>query len=208
MVQPVEQHPASAAAPSGDPTGAEASIGGLLASLGQALDAQHQAARWREQTLAARLDELGAQLAAGSERLDTIDQRSAGLVGWVAGIDDTVSELSARVATGLERLDEVERQAQAAKAALDRALARLEELEQLDERITATIGEATIARIELERLSTKVGERFDTLQVRVADVEMQVAEQVDVSAAVQLERLDELERAVAELDPDRLVRGV
>ena len=81
-----------------------------------------------------------------------------------------------------------------------------EHIRSLDEQLTATVGEATIARIELERLGQRVADRFDTMQVRVGELEAQVAEQMDVSVAVQLERLDELERAVIELDPDTLVR--
>ena len=42
----------------------------------------------------------------------------------------------------------------------------------------------------------------------MAEIEAQLADEMDVSAAVQLERLEELERAMIELDPDQFVRKI
>jgi chaperonin cofactor prefoldin len=251
---------------------------------------------WRVQSLQSRLDSAEAHLAdvdarvgalvapvleqaqraqalsaALAERLETLDQRTAALVGWADGLDSRLGALAERQERALARLADAEawierlsghvtglvERADRHEASTDQRLVALtaradslrrgdealtaqlasleadmvesvrdraslgervgalssqvegvsaERISALDEQLTATVGEATIARIELDRLTERVGERFDSLQVRVGELEAQVAEQMDVSVAVQLERLDELERAVIELDPDTLVR--
>jgi hypothetical protein len=63
-----------------------------------------------------------------------------------------------------------------------------------------------LVRIEMERLDTAVTERLDAVALRVTDVETQLVDATaDVSTAVQLERLEELERAVIEIDPTKFV---
>ena len=42
----------------------------------------------------------------------------------------------------------------------------------------------------------------------MSEIEAQLADTMDVSEAVQLERLEEIERALLELDPDQFVRKV
>ena len=80
-------------------------------------------------------------------------------------------------------------------------------LEDLKERMSSAAGEAMLVRIEMERLDKSVGERTDSLAVRMTEVESQLQDQtLDVSAAVQLDRLEELERAITELDPTQFVR--
>ena len=52
-----------------------------------------------------------------------------------------------------------------------------------------------------------VAERTDGLAIRMTEVETQVQDAtMDVSTAVQLDRLEEIERALIELDPDQFVR--
>ncbi len=61
-------------------------------------------------------------------------------------------------------------------------------------------------RIEMERLEKGVNEKSDGLAVRVTEVETQLADAtMDVSTAVQLDRLEEIERALIELDPNKFV---
>jgi chromosome segregation ATPase len=239
---------------------AEAHLADVDARVGQLVEPVLEQAR--------RAEARAAELA---ERLATLDQRTAALVGWADGLDTRLSDVAARQEQMQTRLADAEARierlsghvvglveradrheaaveerfavltvradslrrgeealtAQVASLAADFAagdrersalgeqLAALgkqvegvsaDHIRVLDEQLTATVGEATIARIELERLSQRVGERFDLMQVRVGELEAHAAEQMDVSVAVQLERLDELERAVIELDPDTLVR--
>jgi hypothetical protein len=64
-----------------------------------------------------------------------------------------------------------------------------------------------LVRIEMERLEKATNERTDTLSVRMTDVETQVQDAtMDVSTSVQLDRLEEIERALVELDPSQFVR--
>ena len=63
-----------------------------------------------------------------------------------------------------------------------------------------------LVRIDMEKLDKAVGERFDAVALRVTDVESQLADTAaDVGTAVQLERLEELERAVIEIDPTKFI---
>ena len=49
-------------------------------------------------------------------------------------------------------------------------------------------------------------DKVDKATLRMAEIESLLADEMDVSATVQLERLDELERSLAELDPAQFVR--
>ena len=63
-----------------------------------------------------------------------------------------------------------------------------------------------LVRIELDRLAGTTDEKLDRTNLRMAEIEALLSDEMDVSAAVQLERLEEIERALAELDPDTFVR--
>jgi hypothetical protein len=67
------------------------------------------------------------------------------------------------------------------------------------------IGEAMLVRIEMDRLSKETNESMDKTTLRLADIESKLDDEMDVSAAVQLERLDEMERALIALDPSQFV---
>jgi hypothetical protein len=123
---------------------------------------------------------------------------SAGLDATLTVVNDRVSGIEGRIEelhTGLEEM--------AAKVeAVDETA-----LDELKEKLSSAVGEAMLVRIEMERLDKAVGEKLDGITVRVTDVETQLADQtMDVSTAVQLERLEELERAVAEIDPTTFVK--
>jgi chaperonin cofactor prefoldin len=163
----------------------------------------------------ARLERLSGHVVALVERGErheaAVDERLTTLGLRADSLRRGEEALTAQVASLAADLSDSDR----ARAGLAEGLTALaaqvegvsaEHIRNIDEQLTATVGEATIARIELERLGQRVGERFDTLQVRVGELEAQMAEQMDVGVAVQLERLDELERAVIELDPETLLR--
>ena len=61
-------------------------------------------------------------------------------------------------------------------------------------------------RIEIDRLSATTDEKFDKANLRLGEIEGQLNDEMDLSAAVQLERLEELERAIVAFDPDQFVR--
>ncbi|HUC31846.1 MAG TPA: hypothetical protein VMS14_00495, partial [Ilumatobacteraceae bacterium] len=72
--------------------------------------------------------------------------------------------------------------------------------------LSATVGEAMLVRIEMERYTTSTEEKLDKNAIRMAEIEAKLEDDMDVSTAVQLERLEELERAIAALNPDQFVR--
>ena len=121
-----------------------------------------------------------------------------------AHIDETLAVLNnrhdqveARFTATDQRLDEVIESVQG----VDRSA-----LDEMADKVSSAVGEAMLVRIEMERLEKSVGERTDELIVRVTEVETQLIDAtMDVSTAIQLERLEELERAVLELDPTRFV---
>jgi predicted nuclease with TOPRIM domain len=64
-----------------------------------------------------------------------------------------------------------------------------------------------LVRIEVERFQKSMGESMDKTLGRIVDLETQLQEQhMDVETAVQLERLEEVERALIALDPSQFVR--
>lgn len=72
--------------------------------------------------------------------------------------------------------------------------------ERFDGRIDAAVGEAALARIEIDRVQERLAELVDQLSLRMTEIEVQVANaSPNVAAAIQTERLDDLERAVDEL---------
>jgi hypothetical protein len=80
-------------------------------------------------------------------------------------------------------------------------------LDDLKEKMSTAAGEAMLVRIEMERLEKGVNERTDSLAVRMTEVETAVQDAtMDVSTAVQLDRLEEIERALIEIDPTQFVR--
>lgn len=81
-------------------------------------------------------------------------------------------------------------------------------IEGIKEQLSAAVGEAMLVRIEIDRVSAATDERLDKNALRMAEIESLLGDEMDVNASVQLERLDELERAISALDPDQFVRKV
>ncbi|MEY4175883.1 MAG: hypothetical protein RI900_3048 [Actinomycetota bacterium] len=129
-------------------------------------------------------------------------EATIGRVG--SGFDDAMAALSQRL-LGLEnRLYEHDDR----MTAIEAEVAKVDEraLGEVKEQLSSAIGEAMLVRIELDRLAADVDEKIDKSTLRMAEIEAQLADTMDVSAAVQLERLEELERAIIDLDPDQFVR--
>ena len=77
----------------------------------------------------------------------------------------------------------------------------------MKEKVSSAAGEAMLVRIELERFQKSMAEAMDKAPCGSPSSRRMVQEQhMDVEAAVQLERLEEIERAVIALDPSQFVR--
>ncbi len=131
-------------------------------------------------------------------------EATIGRVG--SGFDDAMGALSKRIvdveASLLEAGDRMD------SLAADVAKVDEEALNAVKEQLSSAVGEAMLVRIEVDRFIAAQEEKFDVASVRMSEIEAQLADTMDVSEAVQLERLEEIERALLELDPSQFVRKV
>ena len=148
-------------------------------------------------------------LAAESRMKEEAGQKIAEIdahVGRVsAGLDDTMLVLNDRIAGMDSRFTETDRRIEE----IEESVKGVDQgaIDELKEKMSTAVGEAMLVRIEMERLEKGVNERTDSLSVRMTEVETQVQDAtMDVSTAVQLDRLEEIERALIELDPSQFVR--
>jgi hypothetical protein len=129
-------------------------------------------------------------------------EATVGRIG--SGFDDAMGALSQRMLEleniGLEHRDHINR--------LTTEVAKMDEkaIQEVKDQLSAAVGEAMLVRIEIDRLAATTDEKLDKATLRMAEIEAQLDDEMDVSASVQLERLDELERALAELNPDQFVK--
>lgn len=87
----------------------------------------------------------------------------------------------------------------------DRMATMAEELSKVDEtameemraEMSRAVGEATLVRIEFDRVVASTDQKIDKQTIRMSEIEGLLIDHMDVSTAVQLERLDELERQMA-----------
>ena len=121
------------------------------------------------------------------------------------GVDEAIGAMSHRLAElDAAQLGLVERIEQ---LAIDVSKVDEEALNRLSEQMSSAIGESMLVRIEMERLGVATGEQIDKVNVRIGELATIVNDAtMDVSTAVQLERLEEIERALIELDPDQFMR--
>lgn len=121
-----------------------------------------------------------------------------------AGFDEALGALSQRMLDLENRLYAVDD----ALGALRDKMADMgdEGIAALKEQMSAAVGEAMLVRIELDRFTANTDEKIDRSNLRMAEIEAQLSDSMDVTAAVQLERLEEIERALVELDPAQFVR--
>ena len=187
-------------------------------------------------TLATRLDEVSAQAArqqsevanvVGSrveqaearinERLlttearinETLGQRVADTDAYVgrvsAGLDEAVTMLNDRIAGSESRFADVDAALAAMTAKFDSV--DIDAIDEMKDRMTGVAGEVELIRIENERFQESMGDSLDKTNLRLVELETQMQEQhLDVETAVQLERLEEVERALIALDPSQFVR--
>jgi hypothetical protein len=148
-------------------------------------------------------------LAAESRIKEDTGQRIADIDAYVgrisAGLDDSVLMLNDRITAADGRFADVD-------AAIDTINNKLDEvdvdaIDEMKERVASAAGEVELLRIENERYQASIGETIDKTVARLVDVETQLQEHhMDVDTAVQLERLEEVERAIIALDPAQFVR--
>ena len=126
-------------------------------------------------------------------------EATVGRIG--SGFDESIGAMSHR----LLELDNKLAEYDASLAEFDQRLGGIDQdgIEQLKEQMTSAVGEATIVRIELDRAMADTGEKLDKANLRMAEIEGMLSNEMDVNASVQLERLEEIERALAELDPEK-----
>ena len=129
-------------------------------------------------------------------------EATIGRVG--SGFDDSMVALNQRLLEVDNRLMSTNDQVAAIEA---RVVGFDEEaFAAIKEQVSGAIGESMLVRIELDRYVANTDEKIDKSTLRMAEIEAQLADEMDVSAAVQLERLDELERALIVLDPSQFIR--
>jgi hypothetical protein len=129
-------------------------------------------------------------------------EATVGRIG--AGFDDAIGALSQRMLELENHFMEVNDRLHV----LTEQVSKVDEkaIHEVREQLSAAVGEAMLVRIELDRMAANTDEKLDKATLRMAEIEAQLADEMDVSAAVQLERLEELERAIVELNPDQFVR--
>ena len=77
----------------------------------------------------------------------------------------------------------------------------------MKDKVASALGEAELLRIEMERFQKSMGDSIDKTNMRMVELETAIQDQnLDVDTAIQLERLEEVERAIIALDPAQFVR--
>ncbi len=193
-------------------------IDSRLASLATRLDeVSAQAARQQSEVanvVASRVEQAESRI---NERLltaearinETLGQRIADTDAYVgrvsAGLDEAVTMLNDRIAGSESRFADVD----AALAAMTAKFASIDvdAIDEMKDRMTGVAGQVELIRIDNERFQESMGDSLDKTNLRLVELEEQVQEQhLDVETAVQLERLEEVERALIALDPNQFVR--
>jgi len=193
-------------------------LDGRLASLSVRMDeVSAQAARQQAEVsnvVGARVDQaedrINDRIITAEARInETVGQRVADIDAYVgrvsAGLDDAVAMLSDRIAGTDARFADVNQAIDAMAARLDSL--DVDAIDEMKDRVNGLAGEVELVRIEVERFQKSMGESLDKTVSRIVELETQMQEQhMDVDTAVQLERLEEVERALLALDPDQFVR--
>lgn len=140
---------------------------------------------------------------------DDVGQRIADIDAYVgrvsAGLDDSVTMLNDRIAATDRRFEQVDATFALVNQKLDQV--DVDAIDEMKERMAGVAGEVELLRIENERFQKGIDESMDKTITRIVDLETQLQEQaMDVDTAVQLERLEEVERAIIALDPAQFVR--
>ncbi|MGB3734681.1 MAG: hypothetical protein WA964_06980 [Ilumatobacter sp.] len=136
---------------------------------------------------------------------EEIGQRVADIdahVGRIGvGLDDAVIMLNDRIAKADQKFTDVETTITGLREQMENV--DEEAIDEMKEKISSALGQAELVRIEMERFQETITSSLDKTAVRLTEIETTVQDQaMDVETAVQLERLEEVERAVLMLDPD------
>jgi uncharacterized phage infection (PIP) family protein YhgE len=155
-------------------------------------------------------DRINDRIVTAEARInETMGQRIADIDAYVgrvsAGLDEAVATLSDRIAGAESRFDDVTIAIDAMAARLDAV--DVDAIDEMKDRVASAAGEVELVRIEVERFQKSMGESMDKTVGRIVELETQLQDQhLDVETAVQLERLEEVERALLALDPGQFVR--
>jgi hypothetical protein len=193
-------------------------LDGRLASLSMRMDeVSAQASRQQAEVsniVGTRVDQaedrINDRIVTAEARInESIGQRVADIDAYVgrvsAGLDEAVATISDRIAGVEGRFHEVNASIDAVTARLDNV--DVDAIDELKDRVAGAAGEVELVRIEMERFQKSMGESLDKTVGRIVELETQLQEQhMDVETAVQLERLEEVERALLALDPNQFVR--
>lgn len=127
-------------------------------------------------------EDLGTKIA----NLDATIGRVAG------GFDDAMIALNQRLLELENKLYEFDDRI----GVMAEALSKVDEsaMDEMRAEMSRAIGEATLVRIEFDRVAASTDQKLDKQTIRMAEIEGMLIDHMDVSTAVQLERLDELER--------------
>ncbi|MCU1362095.1 MAG: hypothetical protein JWN99_3384 [Ilumatobacteraceae bacterium] len=137
-------------------------------------------------TKIANLDATIGRVAGGfDDAMIALNQRLLELENKLYDFDDRMGELAERVA----KFDETT-------------------INELRSEMSSAVGEAMLVRIELDRVVAATDVKIDKQTIRMTEIESLLDDHMDVSTSVQLERLDELERQIALIEPPQHVPGV
>jgi type II secretory ATPase GspE/PulE/Tfp pilus assembly ATPase PilB-like protein len=116
----------------------------------------------------------------------SLDESLAVMNDRISAIDERIAELDGKIGEVAASVEGVDRHA----------------LDEMKEKMSAAAGEAMLVRIEMERFEKTANERSDLFAVRLTEVETALQDAtMDVSTAVQLDRIEELERAISRARP-------
>ena len=164
--------------------------------VGQRVDEAESRMNDKISTAEARInEEVGTRIA----DIDAyVGRVSVGLDEGIVMLNDRFTEVNARFETTAQQI-----------AAMEQNLADvdIEALDEMKDRLRSVAGEAELVRIEMERFQESMGDAMDKNSIRLTELETQMQDQaLDTETAVQLERLEEVERALIALDPAQFVR--
>jgi len=173
----------------------EARIADTATTLLGKLDAAETRATDKVLALEARINEEQGQKIANLEA--QIGRVAGGFDDAMIAVSQRVLEAENNLAAVVDRID-----------ALTETVSHIDQdaLDDLKAQLSNAVGEAMLVRIELDRVVASTEQKLDKQSVRLGEIEALLTDEMDVGAAVQLERLDELERAIIALDPAQFVR--
>ena len=140
---------------------------------------------------------------------EEVGQRIADIDAYIGrvsvGLDDSITVLNDRIARSDGRFGTYDEKLVGMAKALQHVDA--EAIDELKDQFRGVAGEAELVRIEMERFQVSLGTTVDQAMMRLTEVETQLQDRaIDTGTAVQLDRLEEVERALIALDPGQFVR--